>query len=72
MNMTQVTVNTPAHTGLLGRLSYAVAVSKARYARYKIFRDTLAEMQELTDRELADLGLSRSMIRREAYEAAYG
>jgi uncharacterized protein YjiS (DUF1127 family) len=36
------------------------------------FRQTYAELDGLSTRELSDLGLSRSMITRVAYEAAYG
>ncbi|WP_209427043.1 DUF1127 domain-containing protein [Pararhodobacter sp. SW119] len=36
------------------------------------FRQTYAELDALSTRELSDLGLSRSMITRVAYEAAYG
>lgn len=43
-----------------------------RYARYTVYRDTLAELNELSTRELNDLGLSRAGARRIAIEAAYG
>lgn len=66
-------VTTPQiRTGLFGRIAHAATALGTRYARYRLFRTTLAEMQQLSDRELADLGLSRSTIRRAAYEAAYG
>lgn len=42
----------------------------ARYARYRIYSQTYAELAELGDRELADLGLSRSMLRGLAWETA--
>ncbi len=38
----------------------------------KTYRTTLAELQRLTNRDLADLGISRSMIKGIAFEAAYG
>ncbi|MBW4707818.1 DUF1127 domain-containing protein [Roseobacter sp. YSTF-M11] len=41
-----------------------------RYARYRVYRQTYNELAGLNDRELNDLGLSRSMIRGLAYEAA--
>jgi len=41
-------------------------------AQRKIYRATVAELSELSNRELADLGLHRSMIKRIALEAAYG
>lgn len=43
-----------------------------RVARYRVYRDTIAELSMLTNRELTDLGLSRSIIRATAYEVAYG
>jgi uncharacterized protein YjiS (DUF1127 family) len=39
--------------------------------RYRVFRRTYAELDALTTRDLDDLGISRSMITRLAYEAAY-
>lgn len=41
-------------------------------ARRKVYRETLRELKSLSSRELADLGISRSMITRVATEAAYG
>ncbi len=39
-------------------------------ARRRVYRDTLHELSRLTDRDLADLGIPRSNIRRLAREAA--
>ena len=64
--------HTSAPTGWTATLTSLFTDLGARYARYRVFRTSLAEMQVLSDRELADLGLSRSMLRRAAYEAAYG
>ncbi|MCH2163443.1 MAG: DUF1127 domain-containing protein [Marinovum sp.] len=44
---------------------------KLRVGRYRNYLRTRAELEALSARELADLGLSRSMIRRAAYKAAY-
>lgn len=38
----------------------------------RIYRQTLSELSSLSDRALTDLGLSRSMIKAVAREAAYG
>lgn len=43
-----------------------------RRAKYKVYTTTLRELNSLSDRDLADLGLSRSMIKGLAIEAAYG
>lgn len=42
------------------------------YARRKVYTNTVRELSGLSGRELSDLGLSRSGIRRAALEAAYG
>ncbi len=48
----------------------ALETLKLRFARYRIYRETLLELSELSERELADLGLHRSMIKRIATQAA--
>jgi len=42
----------------------------ARMHRFRVYRATRLELERLTDRELSDLGLNRSMIRALAREAA--
>ncbi|MFA3918052.1 DUF1127 domain-containing protein [Ruegeria sp. 2012CJ15-1] len=44
---------------------------KARFANYRLYRQTVSELSDLSDRDLADLGINRSMIRRVAMEATY-
>ncbi|WP_375228162.1 DUF1127 domain-containing protein [Roseobacter sp. S98] len=46
------------------------ATATARYARYSLYRHTLAELNTLSDREAADLGLHRSGFRNLAWETA--
>jgi uncharacterized protein YjiS (DUF1127 family) len=43
---------------------------KSRYARWQRYRRTLAELERLSPRELADLGLSPYDIQRVARDAA--
>ena len=43
-----------------------------RFARYRKFNATKRELNALSNRELADLGLTRSNINSIAYEAIYG
>jgi uncharacterized protein YjiS (DUF1127 family) len=43
-----------------------------RRAKYAVYTTTLRELSSLTNRDLNDLGLSRSMIKGVAIEAAYG
>lgn len=42
-----------------------------RFSQYKTYRKTVGELEALTERELADLGVHRSQIRGIAYKAAY-
>jgi uncharacterized protein YjiS (DUF1127 family) len=42
---------------------------RTRYARWKKFSRTYSELQNLSDRDLADIGISRSDIPRIARES---
>ncbi len=44
----------------------------AKYQQHRMYRVTVKELSNLSGRELADLGLSRSSIKSAAYEAVYG
>ncbi|MCC1494072.1 DUF1127 domain-containing protein [Cognatishimia sp. F0-27] len=54
------------------KASSLIASLRDRWARYTLYRRTLAELNGLSNRELADLGLSRAGLRSVAYEAVYG
>lgn len=60
--------------GLTARLSAGVDTLRARYAawarRRAAFNQTFRELDGLTDRELSDIGFSRSDIRWVARDAA--
>ncbi|WP_412563526.1 DUF1127 domain-containing protein [Thalassobius sp. MITS945101] len=58
--------------GIADRFAALIQDLKDRRARRKLFRATLNEMSVLGDRELRDLGLSRSQLRSIAWEHAYG
>lgn len=45
-------------------------VLKSRYSSWKRYARTIKELEGLSSRELADLGISRSDIQRVAREAA--
>ena len=60
-----------AGTGLMDRVNTLVSNYRAKAARRKIYRDTLRELSALSHRELCDLGLNQSEIKRVAYQAAY-
>ncbi len=60
-------------TASLGaRLSEMGRQAAQAFAAWRLYRRTLDELNELSDREMADLGLSRAMLRRAAFEAVYG
>lgn len=69
--MAHTAVNNIASSGLTARIAGFLTDLKTRRAQYKVYRDTFHELSVLTDRELRDLDISRSMIRSVAYEAAY-
>ncbi|MEJ8560170.1 DUF1127 domain-containing protein [Yoonia sp. GPGPB17] len=61
-----------AGTSLSERFAAFRAQLADKAAKRKTYRTTLAELDLLSTRDLADLGISRSMIKGIAYEAAYG
>lgn len=69
MAMMTETRNAVGHPGLFSRLVTGLA---ERYQRHRTYRSCVAELSALSDRELRDLGLHRSMIRSLAHEEAYG
>lgn len=54
------------------RLAEIRDTAVAAYGNWRVYRRTLNELRELSVREMADLGINPSMIRRIALEAAYG
>lgn len=58
--------------GLAARVADLFHSLADSYAKRVEYRRTLNELQALSGRELADLGLHRSMLKRIALEAAYG
>lgn len=63
-------IATSADNGLAARFSTLVETIRLRAAKRKVFRQTFGELSSLSDRELSDLGLNRSEIRRIAWQAA--
>ena len=74
MKMAYVTSNRTISNGMgLGaRLNEIGKDIVAAWRSYRVYRETLTELQALSTRELADLGLNASMLRSIALEAAYG
>ena len=66
------TSNTAAAPGFVGRLTAAIQRMQENRARREVYRQTVRELNALTSRDLADLGISRAMISRLAHEAAWG
>lgn len=63
---------TTFHTsGARGGHGIFAGVRKA-FADYRLYRQTLSELDGLSNRELRDLGLSRLSIRQVAYDSVYG
>lgn len=58
-------------SGILDRVNALITEYRAKAARRKIYRNTLRELSALSHRELCDLGLNHSEIKRVAYQAAY-
>lgn len=54
-----------------GRFAALFNTLVERVAQYRLYRKTLDELSALGDRELADLGLNRTMLRSVAYKTAY-
>jgi uncharacterized protein YjiS (DUF1127 family) len=70
--MAYVSSKTPASTSVIARLTEIGRDAAEAYRAWRLYRRTLEELQQLSLRELDDLGLSRPMLRQAAYEAAYG
>lgn len=62
---------TRPNAALSERLHAFTSALSERYAQYRLYRRTLDELEALSTRELADLGLHKSALKSVAYEAAY-
>ena len=58
--------------GLRESVAHKLGNMGESWRKWRLFRRTKAELAGLSDRELADLGLNRSMITSVAHEAVYG
>lgn len=64
-------MNSVGQGAAVSRFSALLATYRARMARRKVYTQTLHELAVLSNRDLADLGLHRSEIKRVAWQAAY-
>lgn len=70
--MAYITGNRTATAPLGQRLAELRDTAKTAFANWRTYRVTLAELQGLSMREMNDLGINPSMLKRIALEAAYG
>lgn len=70
--MAYATSHSTRVAGFLAPVADAYAALSAAWQRSRVYTRTYAELNGLSTRELNDLGISRSMISRLSYEAAYG
>ena len=70
--MAYVSASHSRAAGVFAPIADVIASLRTAWARSRVYVRTYNELNGLTSRELADLGISRSMISRLAYEAAYG
>lgn len=59
-------------TGIVRRMRAALELARANHAKRQVYNRTYAELNRLSGRDLADLGIHRSNIESIAREAAYG
>jgi uncharacterized protein YjiS (DUF1127 family) len=60
-----------ASVSILDRFASIVKVLKEAVERRRVYVRTIQELNSLTDRDLSDLGLNRSLISEVAHKAAY-
>lgn len=65
MTDTTITLHGTRRGGLLDWL-------RRSYAEHKLYRQTLNELQSLSDRELNDIGISRLVVKDVAHHSVYG
>ena len=72
--MAFITTNTQnvAGNAFARMITDAIADFKAASARRAVYRDVVVQLEGMTDRDLADVGIARIAIRDVATQAAYG
>ncbi len=70
--MAYASSNRTASVSVGPRLAEMMKQASDAYTAWRLYRRTLSELQELSVREMDDLGLNRSNLRQAAFEAVYG
>ena len=70
-NMALIQIQSKQTEFIQEKLESSVRSTILRFKNYRLYLQTVSELEGLSVRELADLGLSRSMIRNVAYQAVY-
>ncbi len=70
--MAYYTGNRTQTTTLLQRLNDIRTSAVEAYGNWRVYHITLNELRDLSMREMTDLGINPTMIKRIALEAAYG
>lgn len=61
-----------AQTRALNAADGFIARLRKSLADHRLFRETIEELSQLSDRDLSDLGIHRTQIREIAHESVYG
>lgn len=69
--MTDLTQSFAGRNSLIDRFSAIKTNIAERYARHRLYQRSLSELASLSDRDLADIGLSRHALRASIREALY-
>ncbi len=69
--MAYIAANTPSGAASQSRVAEFFANLRQSFADYRLFQKTYNELNQLADRELADLGITRGDISSIAREAVY-
>ncbi len=68
--MAYVNTTTAPTTSFFARIGTAFNALATRYKQHRLYRETFDGLSALSNRELTDLGLNRSELRRISWEAA--
>lgn len=69
--MAYVNTTTTHTSSLFARIGTAFDALATRYKKHRLYRETFDGLSALSNRELTDLGLNRSELRRVSREASH-